>query len=126
MTPIVLPADGRSEFWTDERCFIVEWSNGENDPAVSIAQARVEPGVTTRWHHLVGTIERYVILEGEGSVEIGDLSPRRMTAGDIALIPALCRQRITNTGTTDLLFLAICSPRFAPACYVDVDPEPPA
>src|SRR3546814_4640431 len=33
---------------TEERCFISEWSNHDDDPALSIARARVSPGVTTR------------------------------------------------------------------------------
>jgi len=27
------------------------------------------------------------------------------------------RQRISNIGTNDLIFLAICNPRFTPECY---------
>jgi len=42
--------DPDSEFYTSERCHIVELSNTRDDPYVSIARARVEPGVTTRWH----------------------------------------------------------------------------
>jgi len=55
--------------------------------------------------------ERYVILSGEGLVEVGDLPPQRVRAGDVVVIPARCRQRIANLATTDLVFLAICSPR---------------
>ena len=121
--PAVLQARRQADYWTDERCFITEWSNSADDPAASIARARVEPGVSTRWHRLVDTTERYVILAGEGTVEIGDLAPRRMTVGDVAIIPPRCRQRIANTGTTDLVFLAICTPRFVPACYQDIEPE---
>ena len=117
-------ADPSAEYYTEERCFIVEWSNVAFDPDVSIARARVEPGVTTRWHRLVGTTERYVMLAGCGMVEIGDLPAQRMTVGDVAIIPPLCRQRIMNIGTTDLVFLAICSPRFTPACYEDIDEAP--
>jgi len=35
-------------------------------------------------------------------------------------------QRIANTGGGDLVFLAICSPRFVQAAYEDVDTQPPA
>ena len=116
-------ADAHTEFLTDERCHIVELSNDADDPHVSIARARVEPGVTTRWHRLIDTIERYVVVSGAGLVEIGDLQPRTMTVGDVALIPARCRQRITNIGDADLVFLAICSPRFRQANYEDVEAE---
>jgi mannose-6-phosphate isomerase-like protein (cupin superfamily) len=121
MEPVVLHADEHAEFFTDERCHIVEWSNTADDPEVSIARARVEPGVTTRWHRLVDTAERYVIVDGNGVVEIGDLPPQSMSTGDVAVIPAMCRQRITNVGRVDLVFLAICTPRFRQENYQDVE-----
>ena len=121
MRPRIAHADAQPECFTEERCHIVELSNAVDDPDVSIARARVEPGVTTRWHLLVDTIERYVILEGTGVVEIGALAPRTMRSGDVALIPAHCRQRITNIGAVDLVFLAICSPRFRPVNYRDLE-----
>ena len=113
----VKPLVVANEFATPEGCFIVEVSNSADDPALSIARARVEPGVTTRWHRLAATAERYVILEGSGRVEIGDQPPRDVHPGDVVLIPPQCRQRITNTGASDLIFLAICTPRFADDCY---------
>jgi SAM-dependent methyltransferase len=33
----------------------------------------------------------------------------------------MCRQRITNVGDKDLVFLCICSPGFTPECYADID-----
>jgi mannose-6-phosphate isomerase-like protein (cupin superfamily) len=111
----------KEEFYTPEKCYITELSNTPDDPDVSIARARVEPGVTTRWHRLKETFERYVIISGRGIVEIGKLPPQEVIAGDFVLIPPMCRQRITNTGTEDLVFLAICSPRFSQDVYEDVD-----
>jgi len=87
-------------------------SNSADDPDVSIAKARVEPGVTTVWHQLRETTERYVILSGTGFVETGAFDGEVVAAGDVVIIPPMCRQRITNTGDSDLEFLAICSPRF--------------
>lgn len=123
--PAILPAAGAHEFATEERCFIAELSNSDRDEAVSIARARVRPGVTTRWHRLEGIVERYVILEGRGVVEVGDLAPAEVGPEDVVVIPAGCRQRIANRGASDLVFLAICSPRFRAEAYVDVDPAPP-
>jgi hypothetical protein len=34
----------------EERCFISEGEGVQADPALSVARARVEPGVTTSWH----------------------------------------------------------------------------
>jgi len=108
----IINPDLDSEFYTSEKCHIVELSNSPDDPQVSIARVRVEPRVTTQWHRLKRSFERYYILEGQGLIEIGDLPPQEVTPGYVVLIPPMCRQRITNTGSEDLLFLAICSPRF--------------
>lgn len=110
----------KKEFYTAEKCFITELSNTPDDPDVSIARARVEPGITTRWHRLKGMTERYFIISGKGLVEIGDLPPQEVNSGDIVFIPPMCRQRIANTGSDDLIFLAICSPRFVQDAYEDV------
>jgi mannose-6-phosphate isomerase-like protein (cupin superfamily) len=109
--------DASREFYTPEKCHIVELSNTPEDPELSIARARVEPGVTTEWHRVTHTTERYVILEGKGCVEVDSLSPQEVGPGDVVLIPPSCRQRISNIGRADLIFLAICSPRFRPEAY---------
>jgi mannose-6-phosphate isomerase-like protein (cupin superfamily) len=110
-----------SEFYTPELCYINELANSADDPDVSIAHARVEAGVSTRWHRLHGITERYVILAGAGLVEIGDVTPQQVEYGDVVLIPPECRQRITNIGQNDLVFLAICSPRFRQDAYEDIE-----
>lgn len=112
------------EFYISEGCHIIEISNSPDDPETSISRARLEPGKTTRWHRLVDTAERYAILQGRGRVEIGTLPPAAVTVGDVVLIPPMCRQRITNTGSDDLIFLAICTPRFSYDAYQDIEDEP--
>lgn len=121
MKPRIFPMDPDREYFFDEGCFINELSNSADDAAVSIAQARVAVGNTTRWHRLRDTTERYVILSGSGRVEVGD-QVQAVQVGDVVIIPPLCRQRIANTGNTDLVFLAICSPRFQSDCYEDLEP----
>lgn len=113
-----------AEFYTDERCYINELANTDADPAASIAQAHVCAGMTTRWHRLAGIAERYVILSGSGRVEVGDLPPQSVGPGDVVLIPSGCRQRIACLGDEELVFLAICTPRFRYEAYEDIDPEP--
>ncbi len=120
MKAAILKQATRTPFYTSERCHITEVSNSNNDPELSIAIARVEPGVTTRWHRLAETTERYAIISGSGVVEIGELPAEAVTAGDVVVIPPMCRQRITNTGAEDLLFYAICSPRFVPKNYQEL------
>ena len=109
------------ERYITEGCFISEWSNTPEDPAVSIARARVPPGVTTRWHRLAGITERYVILEGSGRAYVGETGPKDVGPGDVVLIAPACRQRIANTGSGDLIFLAVCTPRFTYDAYEELE-----
>lgn len=110
--------DARSEFYTPERCHIVEIHNDEGDADCSIARARVAPGITTQLHALNGTIERYVILEGKGTVEVDGQAPESVAPLDVVCIPEGVSQRIANTGDVDLVFLCICTPRFKKENYV--------
>ncbi len=112
MDQAILKPDQQDEYLTEEGCWILELSNDPHDSAVSIARARVPPGQTTKWHKVVGVDERYVILQGSGHAELGDREAVDVGPGDVVRIPAGDRQRITNTGTDDLLFLCICTPRF--------------
>jgi len=121
MLPSIKKHAPQSEYYFREGCFITELSNGDHDPAASLARARVEPGCTTAWHALHDTVERYVILEGTGQVEVGDLPPQTVEPGDVVVIPAHCRQRITCTSACDLVFLAICTPRFDATNYIDLE-----
>ncbi|CDH45312.1 cupin domain-containing protein [Candidatus Contendibacter odensensis] len=111
-----------AEYFFAEGCFITEGWNSPHDAEVSVARARVEPGVTTCWHHLRGVTERYLILEGQGCVEMGELPPEEVGPGAVVIIPPETRQRITHTGHADLIFLAVYTPRFTPDGYKDLDP----
>ena len=106
--------------WTRERCFIHELLNSPDIPDVSVARARVEPGVTTELHALSVT-EWYVIEAGQGLVRVGADSPRRVVPGDTVHIPAGRKQQITNTGGADLLFFCVCVPRFSTAAYTSFE-----
>ena len=117
MKPGILHLDARCEFYTSEGCFITELSAAPVDEECSIARARVAPRVTTRWHLLHGVSERYVILEGRARMEVGELAPTEVGPGDVVLIPPDCRQRITNVGECDLVFLCVCIPGFTAQCY---------
>ncbi|MDX5362991.1 MAG: cupin domain-containing protein [Pseudazoarcus pumilus] len=125
MDATIRHAEG-GEYFFREGCYISEWSNSAEDPALSVARARVEPGVVTRWHRLAGVTERYVVLSGEGRVELGDAAGRRVEAvgpGSVVIIPPGMPQRIANTGSADLVFLALCTPRFTPDGYAECPPE---
>lgn len=115
----LVPGSRNHEYWFREGCHITEWSNSAADEDLSVARARVEPGRTTRWHRLAGTTERYVILDGRGRAEVGD-ELIDVIAGDVVIIPPDQSQRITNTGERDLVFLAVCTPRFQQDNYSEV------
>ena len=89
----------------------------------SLRRVRVEPGVTTRLHRLRGITERYVVIQGLGRVEVGTLPPSLVAPGDVVYIPPGCPQRIENPGDADLVFLAVCTPRFVPEAYEDIEPS---
>jgi quercetin dioxygenase-like cupin family protein len=111
---------GPAEYFFREGCFISELCNSPDTPERSVARVRVEPGQTTRWHRLTATVERYLMVAGTGLVEVGDAPPRRVIHGDGVVIPAGVAQRITNIGEDDLIFLAICTPRFVVGAYEEL------
>ena len=121
----VLSRPGEGEVWTSERCFIREVHNQPEDPFMSIARARVPVDVTTALHALDGVEERYVIQEGRGLVEVAGRS-WTVRAGDVVRIPPGEAQRIANSGVDDLVFLCICTPRFRPEVYRDLERRDPA
>ena len=120
---IVRKRPERDEYWFREGCFVTELSNSGDDEALSVARIRVEPGGVTRWHALDDIVERYVILAGQGEVELGDEPAWAVGVHDVVVIPPGCPQRIRNTGQSALLFLALCTPRFTPQRYRDLDEE---
>ena len=121
MSDHVIHPDPAAEYWFPEGCHILETRNSPDDPALSVARARVPVGGCTRWHCLDGVTERYLLVAGAGEVEVGDERPQRVGAGDLVVIPAGMRQRIRNLGDEDLVFYALCTPRFRPECYRELD-----
>ena len=117
MKPIVMQNIARPEYYSDEGCFISELLNDERSPEVSMAIARVEPGKSTERHRLRGIADRYVIVAGEGWVEVGESLSEKVGPGDAVLIPPDCAQRIHNRGQVDLIFHCVCTPRFRAECY---------
>jgi mannose-6-phosphate isomerase-like protein (cupin superfamily) len=121
MHPAISVFDPSAEFLTPERCYISELFNRTDAPAVSLALARVEPGVTTQLHALHDTHEHYFIVEGSARIEVGTNTPSLVKRFDVVAISPGTPQRITNIGKTDLLFLCVCSPRFEPSVYKDLE-----
>ncbi len=108
-------------FDTEERCHINELLNTPEQPECSIAQASVTPGETTQLHAVKDTIERYVILQGKGDVYINNHPAEAVLPGDTVVIPAGAAQKIANTGTEELVFLCVCTPRFEQKNYLKLE-----
>jgi mannose-6-phosphate isomerase-like protein (cupin superfamily) len=117
MNDHLIRANAIPEFPTRERVHITERLNDPAAPALSLADARVESGVTTELHSL-DVDEWYVIQLGTGLMEVGGGSPFEVGPGDTVVIPAGTSQRISNTGNGDLRFQCICVPQFRPDSYV--------
>ena len=78
----------------------------------SLAHATVKPG-DTKYKHRLKSTEIYYILEGEGKMSIDD-ETEKVDAGQAILIPPNSVQSIKNTGSNDLVFLAIVDPAWKP------------
>jgi len=123
MTATIIHPKEQDEFLIPEGCAVLETWNRAEDEDVSIARARVEPGVKTRPHSLDGIAERYLLISGTGIAHIEELAPERVGPGDLVSIPAGAVQWIENTGDEDLVFYAICTPRFRMEAYQDRDAD---
>jgi thiosulfate/3-mercaptopyruvate sulfurtransferase len=127
LAPIIIHNHASDEYFFEEGCYILEVSNSEKDGQLSIARARLSPGTETRLHRLNKTIERYIIVSGEGEVTLGDetniepdtQSKTRVSDNDVVIIPENYPQMIRNTGLTDLVFFVVCTPRFIVENYSD-------
>lgn len=108
-----------SEYYFKEGCFIEEWHNNELDQDCSIARVRVVARTATKLHALQDTTERYVILSGQGKVWVNQ-QQRLVGEGDVVVIPAGASQKIENLKSQDLIFLAICQPRFQAHNYYEL------
>lgn len=84
---------------------------GAQELCCSIAHAIIPPGESTLPHLLKKSTELYYILQGLGEMHI-DNESAQVSLGQIILIPPQARQWIRNTGTENLVFLCIVSPKW--------------
>ncbi len=120
VSEFVVRSDNPVEQWTSERCFIREVVNIPAIPEYSLAETRVEPGVTTELHAL-SVNEWYIIVSGSGVMEVDRAAGQVVSSGDVVTIPAGVAQRISNNGDEDLVFQCLCLPRFTPECYESLE-----
>lgn len=117
---VIYPTRESKEYWSDEGCHILEIINNDDLKLLSIARARVGPGMRTRLHALDGTTEVYYILSGQGEANI-DGHRYLVRTGDCVYIQPSQDQCITNTGDEELIFLCVCHPRFEQRNYQDTE-----
>jgi len=108
------------EYYFKEGCYIQEWHNIDQDEECSIVHVRVQAKQKTRLHALKNTQERYVILSGQARVTVAAKS-WIVKANDVIHIASDTPQQIENLLHQDLLFLAICTPRFSEENYSDLE-----
>lgn len=77
----------------------------------SLAEARVPVGGSTTPHYHPKTEEIYYILEGVGSMRIGD-ETHEVKPGDAIAIPPGAEHEISNSGSVVLRFLCCCAPGY--------------
>ena len=77
----------------------------------SLAEARLPVGGKTTPHYHPQTEEIYYILEGTGSMRIGE-ELCEVGPGDAIAIPPGATHQIENTGSVLLKFLCCCAPGY--------------
>jgi mannose-6-phosphate isomerase-like protein (cupin superfamily) len=77
----------------------------------SLAEASLEPGQATQRHYHARSEELYVLLEGEGDMEV-DGERSRVGPGDAILIPPGAWHEI-RAGEAPLRFLCCCAPPYS-------------
>ncbi len=117
--PDKLSQTQQDEVWLDERIYIRELLNTPDEPDISLARFRVPPHSATQLHSLSVT-EWYIMESGTASAEI-DGQKINMTAGDNLRINAGQSQRIINDSGEELVFQSICTPRWTPECYTNLE-----
>ena len=123
MTKISKPFRSPSpdEFWLDERIYVREVMNAPEEPGISLAKFRVPAGSTTQLHSLTIT-EWYLMESGAGIVEV-DGEQMSMKAGDNLRINPGQSQRVINESGEELVFQSICTPRWTPKCYTNLETD---
>ena len=70
------------------------------------AEVTIEPGCSLGYHEHHGESETYYILSGQGNYDDnGRIRP--VKAGDITYTPDGCGHALSNSGNTDLVFMAL-------------------
>ena len=78
----------------------------------SLAEAWLEPGQATQRHYHARSEELYVLLDGEGEIEV-DGERSHVGPGQAILIPPGARHQIRASDEGPLRFLCCCAPPYS-------------
>lgn len=98
-------------FIAGDKTLLKEVLHPKNDAVslpYSLAYATIAPGEQSLSHALMSS-EVYFILEGSGTIHIGNKT-YEIAKGDTIHVPAAESQYVMNTGSTTLEFLCIVAP----------------
>ena len=105
--------DDATPFTTKDGSTIRVLLDGEHGAVnQSLAEAWLEPGQATERHYHALTEELYVLLDGEGEMEV-DGARRPVGRGDAILIAPGAWHQIRASGRDPLRFLCCCAPAYA-------------
>ena len=79
----------------------------------SVARIIISPGKSSEPHYHKNSQETYIILEGEGQMEVDGIE-FVLRPGQACLIETGEIHQISNRGERDLVFLAVCVPPWVP------------
>jgi mannose-6-phosphate isomerase-like protein (cupin superfamily) len=105
----VAARDGLRAFVTKDGSTMREF---HHTPHQSLAEALLTAGQATQRHRHRATEEIYVVLAGEGDMEV-DGEHRRVGVGDAVLVPAGAWHQIA--AVSELRFLCCCVPPYSDA-----------
>ena len=111
----IIKLNNLKEFESGDGSILREFFNSNKDTIearYSLAHAKVAPGQHTKGHKLNIT-ELYYILRGEGLIYV-DGEKANVYPDDAIYIPPNSTQSIKNIGKTNLEFICIVDPAWAP------------
>ncbi|MEM7105882.1 MAG: cupin domain-containing protein [Bacteroidota bacterium] len=112
---LIINSAESSEFLAGDHTLLREVLHPDNngvDLPFSLALARIPEGKSSLPHILKST-EVYIFMAGNGQFYFDD-TPKPIGGGDIVVVNPGCNQYVKNTGTGDLTFYCIVSPKWQP------------
>ncbi|MFW5714081.1 MAG: cupin domain-containing protein [Brevefilum sp.] len=86
----------------------------------SLARVTIAPGKCSLPHYHKGSEESYLILSGTADLEV-DSHKFNLSPGEAVLIEPFEVHQISNPGSEDLVFLAVCVPAWRPDDSFEVE-----